>query len=369
MFSGQDPGNEWAGEAPPLPPMPEDLGAFQDNTAPPTPDAGSALWAVVQALGETQRQFGAAFKALTNRILAAPAPVAPPPVHTPAPTPSSSDPRGTPRFKEPTVFGGSASEVEGFIIEIKNAVYLQCNALPTDHDKCIYLSSYLKHGSPKSWYYGILASKQHLTYDFEAFISDFRSHFGDSNLSGNALRKLKELKQTGSCAGYASRSRELHDHLSLDDFSKIDYFYAGLKGTVKDLLITINRSTVFDEFVDQCIEIDNRVHDREVEKRYENSSHRPASERKNRPRATPAPPAAPQPSVASSSQVVPMEIDAVRRGPVTPDEKARRRREGLCYYCGQGKHLIDDCPNMSAKAKAAYKARAATRNAAPSGKA
>ena len=53
------------------------------------------------------------------------------------------------------------------------------------------------------------------------------------------------------------------------------------------------------------------------------------------------------------------------RGPLPQAEKDRRLREGLCMYCGKGKHSADDCPNKSDKAKA----RDAARRAASSGKA
>jgi hypothetical protein len=63
-----------------------------------------------------------------------------------------------------------------------------------------------------------------------------------------------------------------------------------------------------------------------------------------------------------------MEINATKaksHSPLTNEEKACRKCKGLCTYCSQGKHLIEDCPNMSAHAK---KALAACK-AAPSGKA
>lgn len=42
-----------------------------------------------------------------------------------------------------------------------------------------------------------------------------------------------------------------------------------------------------------------------------------------------------------------MEIDALRhRGPVSPQERERRREQGLCAYCG-GKHKIDMCEALA----------------------
>lgn len=130
---------------------------------------------------------------------------------------------------------------------------------------------YLGKGSPKSWYYGIKSYQPQLVnHDFKGFVKAFRDHFGDSNLAANTLRKLKALEQKGACAIYASRSRELHKYLSLDEFTRIDFFYQGLKDGIKDLLVTTDKSKLkkFDDYVAVCIEFDNRLHDRELERRH-----------------------------------------------------------------------------------------------------
>src|SRR6201996_2238823 len=38
-------------------------------------------------------------------------------------------------------------------------------------------------------------------------------------------------------------------------------------------------------------------------------------------------------------------------GHLTPEEKERRRREGLCTYCGEAGHLAVKCPKNSSKPK------------------
>ncbi|KAJ8095487.1 hypothetical protein PM082_023257 [Marasmius tenuissimus] len=62
----------------------------------------------------------------------------------------------------------------------------------------------------------------------------------------------------------------------------------------------------------------------------------------------------------------PMEIDATRtakpRGPLTAEERQRRKDKNLCMYCGGSGHKANVCPNMSDKAKKAY---AAKQKAAP----
>ena len=71
----------------------------------------------------------------------------------------------------------------------------------------------------------------------------------------------------------------------------------------------------------------------------------------------------PVPGPSSTPDVVPMEVDAMRRGPLSAEEKDRRRRNNLCMYCGAGEHFANNCPNKSTRAKAK------DQKANPSGKA
>jgi hypothetical protein len=42
-----------------------------------------------------------------------------------------------------------------------------------------------------------------------------------------------------------------------------------------------------------------------------------------------------------------MQIDATRYKCLTQEEKQRRRREGLCLYCGKPNHQAKDCTTKS----------------------
>jgi hypothetical protein len=53
--------------------------------------------------------------------------------------------------REPLLFSGATAEVEAFIDEIETNIRLQ--RMTDDRDKTAYLSTYLKDGNPKSWYY------------------------------------------------------------------------------------------------------------------------------------------------------------------------------------------------------------------------
>jgi hypothetical protein len=47
-----------------------------------------------------------------------------------------------------------------------------------------------------------------------------------------------------------------------------------------------------------------------------------------------------------------MEVDAIRHGPLSAEEKQCRRNLGLCNYCGSENHIAKTCPNKSSYAKA-----------------
>ncbi|KAI0037945.1 hypothetical protein FA95DRAFT_1506271 [Auriscalpium vulgare] len=128
-------------------------------------------------------------------------------------------------------------------------------------------------------------------------------------------------------------------------------FYRGLKDEVKDLLVGLHEPTVFNEYVALSIMADNRVHRRALEKKQDSG--------KGKGKQTPIATARPSQSSSFSNASPASSSNApTPRAPLTQEEKDRRRREGLCLYCGLGKHLISNCPNMSERAKKNYAARA-----------
>ncbi|KAF8834915.1 hypothetical protein BDN67DRAFT_1016031 [Paxillus ammoniavirescens] len=129
------------------------------------------------------------------------------------------------------------------------------------------------------------------------------------------------------------------------------------------------KPTTFDEFIKICIEIDNAVHENELDKCHakpgDTSKSTNCSQSKQ---ATPAP--TPRPAVLSTLSLPmgePMQIDVTKtkQGLLTQAEREHRHANKLCMYCG-GQHLIPDCPNMSDAAKKCYADKKAS---SPSGKA
>jgi hypothetical protein len=317
---------------------------------------------------ETHRVIGRAFEGLVRQV------------EKMSTKNSSSEPKGAPRFKEPRVFNGNASEAVPFLNEIEDAVKLSRTTLPTESDKAMYLASYLGNGSPMSWYTALKLTSPHLLDNFPLFVQNFRDHFGDSDLEGTSLRKIEALKQTGACATYASRFKELLVHVDFSESTKINKFKEGLKPEVKDVLVNImDKPKQFDKYIDLCIRIDNHVHQRDLERQAAKKASSSNQSSNNNPRNTntstrtqssqhqfnfPPPPTTSTSSTSDLPPGEPMQIDAtkMKRCPLTPEERKRRHDLGLCSYCG-GQHNVTKCPNMSERAKKNY---AAKRNASSS---
>ena len=199
----------------------------------------------------------------------------------------------------------------------------------------------------------------------------FKEHFEDSDRYATALAKLRKLKQApGSASSHASRFRELSWELELTNQTSIQMFYDGLKDNVKDTITVAlikDVPTDFDDYVKEVVIVDNRLHHHQVKRQDGSKSVKTPSPSTPRYSIAPSFSSAPTASSSLSTDVVLMEIDATKHGPVTPEEKARRRSLGLCFYCG-GQHLIDNCPNMSEAAKKKFKANKAGKASKPSGK-
>ncbi|KAF5372651.1 hypothetical protein D9615_009824 [Tricholomella constricta] len=283
------------------------------------------------------------------------------PLQVPTAPVQGAEGSGVPKVREPRMYDGTVAQLSSFLREINNALHLQRRSLPTDYDKVLYFSFYLKDGSPASWYASIEKTRPELFHDFRGFYQAFVEHFDDTDKHATALAKVRKLKQEpGSAANYASRYREIIADLNFDEDSKIDNFYPGLKESVKDAMVILPRPKTFDDYVKTIISIDNRIHRRQTELK-EHRGKSSSSTTSTQPRHPPAPPhqAPHASSSSSSSDVVPMEVDSLRRGKVNPTERERRRANNLCFYCGQGAHSINDCPNMSERAKCDMRARQA----------
>ena len=368
-FDGWVAGNN-AGQAA-QPPAQSDAGPDAGPVPQPAAeDPTQAFYRVLAALGQhaeqlsnNQAQMGSALLAMTQRVEALTfASANPAPVNVTVSSPNSGGGSGSNvKTRAPRMFAGKSDHVLPFLRELRATFELQ--NVTDSYRRVLMLSMYLEDGSVLYWYNNVERNHPDLLRDWPRFEDAFKKRFEDANQVNKAYRELQKLRQTGSAANYASRFKELLAFVDVSEFMQIAMFDQGLKPSVKQALVTVTRPDKLEAWTKIVIDADNKIHDLDVETRELNKKAVAKSSNPKPQSSSSLPPAsfspAPVPAAAitsSNNDVVPMEIDAVRRGPLTPAEKEHRRKNGLCFYCGKGKHTISECPNMSEKAKKKAKA-------------
>src|SRR5947207_3082410 len=210
--------------------------------------------------------------------------------------------------------------------------------------------------------------------------------YSDRNLNQKARDRLGKLAQTKSVAAYAAEFQEVVMHLDLENDSLMSMFYKGLNTDVKKALIYFPEAKTFDELVDQCVSIDQRLFALRKElKVTERSSvphpKQPSNGDSSKPPGNPKKPSylsnpgnRPDPKSGNrpgpydrsrnsgyshdEAQPSPMPSSSRPRGPISEEERTRRRENNLCYRCGAPDHIKDDCPlNKKAASSNVYAAR------------
>ncbi|GAA5956498.1 hypothetical protein JCM10213_003325 [Rhodosporidiobolus nylandii] len=280
--------------------------------------------------------------------------------HSSHPTDSSS--LGRIKVKEPDTFDGSRSEksdIYVFVSQIKNYV-LDTKGWADDAHRVRICAGYLR-GKPYKWISSYLSLPDSertsgdypFLFNFETFCDLLITTWGDPDRQAADDRRLRQLRQTGSAAVYASEFRRLSLSLGWGDVALRSQFYEGLKEDLKDELSRLDPIKELTALISRVIQIDNRLFQRRLQKSGKTgyaSSY------------------AAQPSYPSfATDIRPedrMQVDATRkapagrRGPLTPAEKERRRQNNLCTYCaGAGHYAGPDCPKL--KKRDAVRASAA----------
>lgn len=282
------------------------------------------------------------------------------------------------KVREPRMFSGKADDVEPFIREVKTYIQLQRGAFVTDNDKTLFFSLYLKSGVAESWYNAVCINEKALLQDFDAFIRAFIARFQSTDLASKYLDKIEALEQTSSASTYANQFFEYLAYLDWTEETKLTQFNRGLKPELRRALAITKRETTLEKWAQVVVEADKNLYqvDREIRRRGGNksstnnkssgnqSSNTTGKGRDQRDsRSTTSQPSSsttnPAPS-SSTSGVVPMDVDAMRqsrpRGPLTDAEKEHRRKNNLCFYCGEGNHSFKNCPKKNPAAPASRSA-------------
>ena len=138
-------------------------------------------------------------------------------------------------------------------------------------------------------------------------------------------KKIWSLRQ-GACSTsvYASDSRQFVSDKNWGEETLV-------RDDVKDLLLTLPDPQTLKKIISQAVKCDNRLFQRRQDQRPRQQTTRYDVTMTVR-------------SLDSHFEAEDMQIDTAHVITLTPEEKNRRIKEGLCLYCGEEGHKLVNCP-------------------------
>lgn len=263
-----------------------------------------------------------------------------------------------PKVKDPETFHGQRDSLNAFITECELVFELQPSRFGDDRTKVSYMISLLR-GTPLLAVRPLLSfdPRPYMLDDHRSFVAYLQTNYGDPDEKGTARRKLKALRQNGPASTYFA---ELQQYIAIlgwkDQDPIIDRAIDGLKPYLKDEVARAgHRPNTLSELIAFIVPLDNRLYEREQEKRYEtrNTIQRPTvNSRPTQPTGTVTSVTSAtftprSTNVADTKPVLlnyPRNTGSTPRGPLSDAEKQRRRDHNLCLYCADQGHNANDCP-------------------------
>ncbi|KAI4899248.1 hypothetical protein NFI96_022015 [Prochilodus magdalenae] len=247
------------------------------------------------------------------------------PAATPLPT-SGSFPVG-----KPEKFDGAPNLCSGFLLQC--SIYFANSPPCSDKSRIAFVVSLLI-GKALDWATAVWPSYERGTY--EDFIKDFKAVFDHPNEGKTAGDLLFQLHQgSRSVAQYALEFRTVAAGTGWNEPALLTAFRHGLHMDIRKELAYRHDGLTLEELISLAIRLDQ----------LKNGAN-PAPRKSPVYRApqlpltpSPLPPLASR-STPELSAEEPMQVDTSR---LSPGERQRRMRRGLCLYCGNPGHILRNC--------------------------
>lgn len=257
----------------------------------------------------------------------------------------------TPRISSPEPFNGSRKDFRKFMVQCQMNFNVAPEIYDEDEAKIAFAGSYLRDQAAQ-WF------EPHINIDtgksnfssWQDFTRSLAAAFDDPDRIATAERELKRLKQGKDTASkYHAKFVSIITVLDLGQRQKISAFRDGLSKEVRQALTTqVSPPKLFDDYVNMVIKIDNNIRSLRQEEEQTSSTPSKGSGSSKSPSPTPTSTTTGQKPTGASG--------GSRRGPLTAEEKKRRRDNNLCSYCGGEGHFANKCPKKSKNANAAQTA-------------
>jgi len=247
-----------------------------------------------------------------------------------------SGPRA-PKLPLPEKYDGKRHSFRQFINSVKMQFSVSPDRFSSDHIKTGFVASLLR-GPALDWISPYLEKKDAMLSSWTDFEKRFTDMFDDPHRAKTAVTKLTQLRQgRRPVVAYAAEFRRIVMDADFDNNAEVFWFRAGLSDAILDELTHTTAETELDKFIAQCILIDTRLREREVERR-----RRPMVPSSSR---TPIP-------TSPDAMVLDSTSSNERHGPISAEERKRRIENDLCLYCGRAGHRKTTCPSKKGNGQA-----------------
>ena len=235
----------------------------------------------------------------------------------PATAPTTQRDRA-PKLNPPELFDGTRSEYKSSIMQLN----LRFNSDPdrytganADNAKIAYATSFLA-GLAKEWFQPpVNETTGAISFPtWTVFVAALHAAFDDPDAYQTAYTKISTLRQKCDCSSYHAAFVPLATILGIDERTKISFFKQGLNGELKKALSYQITST---------------------------GTH------------------------SGPMDLYGAQYRSQKRGPVTDQEKKRRRDNNLCLYCGSSGHWASQCPHKRSRGKPSATAAAISEGGMP----
>lgn len=270
-----------------------------------------------------------------------------------------------PKLQIPSSFSGRKSDACEFLMKCETVFGLAPNSFPNDKIKIGVVSTSLKDEAYR-WYWAGYKHKPQPAWvnNWELFKAEFEILFFNANVEEKAYNKIRTLRQTGSTSSYAVEFKNWAGYLEATDQSLQHDFFAGLKTKVQNRLLSSTQYSTLSSLIEAAIKWDDLLFQRNklpnqslelrdcIDQPGKNGKHNNGKSDKpladcigNKQGAQQHNSHTSTTTTSSSSTHTPMEIDGTGmfHSPLTPEEKADRRKKNLCAYCGLAGHTTADC--------------------------
>lgn len=279
-------------------------------------DAIHALIAQVSTLGQAVQHLTAKIQEQEEAIASL----------RPSPQVSAAQPVGPAasdvKINLPDRFSGDRSQFAIFRDSCK--LYFELRPASSGNEKQrVGIIISLLQGDPQAWALS-LPSSDPARLSVDAFFKALGLLYDDPNIIATAEYKLRALRQgRRSTEEYCAEFRRWAVHCQWNDPALRCQFRVGLSDAVKDALVQFPAADSLEGLMCLAINLDRRLKERRAEKDSLVS-----------------------PSSASVTREVPADDEPMQLGSfrLTPQEKQRRRTQGLCLYCGGKGHKAAGCP-------------------------